>query len=289
MSQFLYKVCSFLGILLIYFLCNYGINQYNIANTTLPLEQESILIAGDSHTQKALDPVLFHSANNISQPAEPLFLTFIKLQYLLDRLNPDTVILGFAPQNISTFNDRKLIDDRWAMEMYRRYAPLNRELLGLSPIEMSKTRLLRTIVQEQCLYPQKQHLDFLGGFANVDRINTIDPEPLRQTHFVVDEQEAVVSKVCLSYLDSITSLAQAKQLTLILVSTPIQTGYRNVIPKAIDEAYQEKVVELRSEGLMVVNFDEANYPDSLFLDPDHLNLSGTRKFYEEFQQVIQSN
>ena len=93
-----------------YFGINNVINSILISREDLHLTS-STLIMGDSRTQYSLDPHLFPSANNISQTAEPYFLTYWKLKALIDLHEIDTVILGFAHQNISAFNDRKLSDD----------------------------------------------------------------------------------------------------------------------------------------------------------------------------------
>ena len=58
----------------------------------------------------SLNPKLLYNTINISQGAEPYVLTYWKLKEILMLNKIDTLILGFAPHNISEYNDKKFLN-----------------------------------------------------------------------------------------------------------------------------------------------------------------------------------
>lgn len=85
MKPFLTKSFAFVAMFAAYCAAMYGVNALLIENNPPVLPAAEVWIAGDSHTQNGLNPDLFRSALNVSQTAEPYFITYWKLKELLDR------------------------------------------------------------------------------------------------------------------------------------------------------------------------------------------------------------
>jgi len=124
MRRFLIKIMVFLVPLILYFALNATLNYYLISNQKIDLGEPQVLIIGDSHPQRSINPKLFKRAQNIAQTAEPYISTYWKLKTIIKAHKPDTILLGFAPHNISEFNDMKFSDEFWAGEMFRRIYPI---------------------------------------------------------------------------------------------------------------------------------------------------------------------
>ena len=62
MRLFIKNTLIFVLLLIIYFLINSMINFFILKNQKLTLEKTSILIVGDSHPQKSLNPDYFYDA-----------------------------------------------------------------------------------------------------------------------------------------------------------------------------------------------------------------------------------
>ena len=120
MKKFIIQISTFTALFFIILIANYFINSIIFKNQKSLIRDTNILIVGDSHTQASINPILFASSVNISQAAEPYYLSFWKLQNILSNTAIDTVILGFSYHNLSSFNDQKLTNEKWSSEMYNR-------------------------------------------------------------------------------------------------------------------------------------------------------------------------
>ena len=111
MLQFLKKIFFFVIIFVVYNILTFQINSFLAHKNHLKIENPNILIVGDSHTQRGINPKYFYSANNISQATEPYFLSFWKIKKYLNYNSVDTIILGCSHHNFSRFNDYKLVKE----------------------------------------------------------------------------------------------------------------------------------------------------------------------------------
>jgi hypothetical protein len=102
----------------------YAINSIIIKTKDNGWKNCHVLIAGDSHTEKAINPIFFFSAINISQDAEPYYITYWKLLKYLSIHATDTIFVGFSYHNLSSFQDKKLSDKVWSEEMLEEFTQL---------------------------------------------------------------------------------------------------------------------------------------------------------------------
>ncbi len=94
-----------------------------------------------------------------------------------------------------------------------------------------------------------------------------------------------MSVLALNFLDSIVRQCDSKGIKLIMVSSPVHKKYRNNIPDVIMKKYKELINKYRTNHLV---FDKTkdNYPDSLYLNSDHLNEYGAKKFSMELTEFL---
>ena len=254
-----------------------ALNIYFFTHEKLQIPKRSVLIMGDSHTHRALNPKYFNSALNLSRPAEPYLLTYHKLNKVLEVYTPDTLILGLGPQNLSNYNNQKFVRPKWASEMARRAYPL----VPLSKIEqwieVDHATYFRVFWRECAFYPRPRHMKELGGYKNFYETTFEGLPTTLQTHYHLGGKDAKLSKVSLHFLRAIERLCESKGVELVVINTPLHARYREAIPSEIKAGLRLEFERLDSAAT-VLNYGALSLPDSLFLNGDHLNAYGAKEF-----------
>ena len=110
MNKLILRAILFAGIMTLYLVINFCINNYMIEKSAYKLPKgKTVLVLGDSHLKSGLNPKVATSCANICIGGEPYFLTHDKLKFLKERNQLDTVIIGFGYHNVSSFQDEKLV------------------------------------------------------------------------------------------------------------------------------------------------------------------------------------
>ncbi|UII23882.1 hypothetical protein [Fulvivirga ligni] len=278
MKYFIKKLGFFCFAVGLFFTINSTINLFFIKNNAPLLKGADILIVGDSHTERSLNPDLFASAENISQPAEPYVLTYWKLKSIFKTYKPDTLVLGFSHHNISSFNDRKFSDKTWAMEMFRRSYSIEHFEDIDHTIKVDYDMYYSTLFHQIGFYPKAHHANYIGKYVNSNRSNISDWNDAVNRHFYESEGKSYMpSLTMINYLDSIVNLTINNKVTLIMVSNPVVNNYRERIPDEIVTVYNELKNKYRKNSI-IIDKSNVSYPDSLFLNADHLNSKGAKRF-----------
>lgn len=264
-----------------------GVNYSIYTGPSKAIPKSNILIAGDSHPQRSLNPKYFHDAQNISQSAEPYVLTYWKLKKIVQSISPDTLIIGLAPHNISQFNDLKFSEQLWASEMFSRSYPIE-EFSDISDkIDVDFPTYYKVLWKQTAFYPKRNHNPFVGRYENVEGSYITDIDDAVKRHYYLNGEALGVSDLAIEYLDSIVSLAKAKDITLIMVSNPVHEQYLNKIPDPIMQKF-DALIERYSDQHLVFDKTRSPYPDTLYLNADHLNESGAKRFTLEFIDYLKA-
>ncbi len=285
MKEFIKQISIFLAALVLYFCFSIAYNLY-VSGTVIPdIGERRVLIAGDSHPQMSIDPGLFSSAVNISQSAEPYVLTYWKLKKVFETHLPDTLVLGFAPHNLSAFNDYKFSKPSAAPEMFRRSYPIEDFAAIEDKIEIDYFQYFSTIAKQLGPYPKTNHVNYIGRFVNNENSFTNDWKKATQRHYYKEGAEVGVSEVAIQYLDSILVLCADKGVIPVLVGCPVHKDYYENIPST-NLATFNTVMDKYEGEVMILDRSRALYPDSLFYNSDHLNSKGARLFTNRLIQEL---
>jgi hypothetical protein len=220
--------------------------------------------------------------------AEPYILTFWKLKKIFNSIIPDTLIIGFAPHNISQFNDLKFSNETWSVEMFKRSYPIQEFNKISNQIPVDFPTFYRTLWKETAFYPKSNHVNFIGNYFNSNKTDTGDFEAAIKRHYYQNETKLNVSDIAVTYLDSIIELCEAKNIELVLVCNPVQKEYLNNIPASIMDQFIDLSDRYDFNHTVYSKISET-YPDSLFLDSDHLNANGAEKFTRDLIEYINSS
>lgn len=264
----------------------FTINSTIIRTTSVGWHNCEILIAGDSHTQRALNPKFLQSAINMSQVSEPYFITYWKLKKYLSQNITHKIILGFSYHNLS-FNNNNLFDRSWADEMFKRIYSLStisfNNDIGINKYEFYKIKL-----HNMCLYPNINPFYFKGGFSNSSYTNLSDSCVAIRRHYFYNNFKNSAANISMQYLDSIVSLCNKNKIKLILISTPLHYSYLNKIPNGFIKNYELIKEKLNKDSVVVLDFSHQKYPDKFYLNSDHLNSIGSEKFTKQVASIIKN-
>lgn len=289
MYVFLKRGFVFSFFLVLYFTINGIFNHYAYSTRNVELNKSRILIIGDSHTRKSLNPDLFDSAKNISQEAEPYVLSYWKIKKIFKKFKPDSLLIGFAPHNISGFNDFKFSDEAWSAEMFKRSYPIGNFKAIEDKVKVDYLSFYKIYWKQIGFYPKRNHNYFIGRYANSNFSNVSNWKKVIKRHYYLNNKELGTSELAISYLDSIIKICKENQVTPILVSSPLNKLYYRKIPVKALKNYNELKNKLILENIFVIDKSGEAYPDSLFYDSDHLNAKGAERFTKEIINLLGKN
>ncbi|MCU0404575.1 MAG: hypothetical protein MUE99_08495, partial [Chitinophagaceae bacterium] len=169
-----------------------------------------------------------------------------------------------------------------ASEMFRRYYPIQNFNSIKKDIPVDFQTFYLTLWKETAFYPKKNHIHYMGRYSNKKISNVSDWKIALRNHYVKDYKEMGVSKICISYLDSILNLCHQNNIQPILVGSPVHSKYYQGIPQPILKKYYNIVDSYKDRAIIFSRTNDMSYPDSLFYNADHLNQFGSNRFMNEF-------
>jgi hypothetical protein len=284
MRYFVQKLAIFLSILLIYFFVNWLVNNYTLKNIK-PTIKGSVLAIGDSYIQNAINPAFTKDWENIAQTAEPYYVSYFKLKKIMEDYPIDTIILGFSPHHISSYNDEKLQDPTFKNEILKRlYAITHKD--KLKNLGIDNMDFLKVYLKNVILFPKLKHHAYVGSYYQRSGKNKnaeihLDAHQVIQNHFFEKEKLLNISQLSLNYLDSIMALAIKNHAQLILIATPVHPTYFEEIPLFFTTAWHNQKEFYEKEGLIVLNHQKFLEKDEYFFNSNHLNDKGA-EFYTTY-------
>jgi len=286
MKHFFYVIIIFVSILFVYFIITGFVNKYIILETNPQIKKANVLIIGDSHTQRAINPDYFSSASNISQLAEPYVVSYWKLKKIFNFYHPDSVILGFGPHNLSELDDFRFSTERWSTEMFYRAYPIgNFENLRTIPIDYKL--LYTTLFKNLCLFPKLHHNNYIGEYfpETLNKL-TNNKETIKKHFFISDKKLYGISNTAVSYLDSIMILCKNKNVELILINCPVHYTYKQNIPSFFSAYFEKQKKHYTDKEIRIIDFSDLQLADSCYSDADHLNFKGANIFTKHLVEQL---
>lgn len=288
MPKFLKRTFSFFFTLVAFFALNSGINYLLIMNSKPKLKLSKILILGDSHTQKSINPEFFPSAQNISQPGEPIVLSYWKLKYIFNIYTPDTVILGLAHHNISFFNDLKFSHNKWSGEMFKRSYLIEHFDEIDTILDVNFKGYYQRLFKQFCFFPRSDHHTYVGEYKNRNYSNLSDWNEAINRHYYFEGNNPGLSIQIPLFLDSIVNLCKKNGVQLVLVSNPLFIQYKEKIPKLISDSYKILKISLKEKNVIFLDHSKDSFPKKFFLNSDHLNSKGAAVYTNQIKKELQS-
>lgn len=284
MKLFLKNIIFFAIILCLYFGINYTINYLLIHDKEVNIDVEKTIVLGDSHMVRAINPKYFFGITNISQNSEPYYVSYWKLKRIVKNNKIDTVILGYSYHNLSRFNDYKLSDSKWAKEMFRR-CYIIKDFSTLDNIKIDFYSYYSEKFKNMCLNPMN-NLTYIGSYQNSNSSSFINLNKTIKRHFHYKSKLNKISINELNHLDKIITLCKLNKIKLILITTPLHETYISKIPNEFLDEFEKYNKKLISQGILVLNYSKVNFDKDEYLNSDHLNTKGSRRFSNMINKAL---
>jgi hypothetical protein len=278
MKQLLFKILIFILILVFIFVANYTTNRLFIHRFSKKFPNVETIIVGDSHVMVGVNDKILPESVNIAQGAEPYVVTYYKLKKILsDNPGIKNVIIGFSYHNFSSFNDYKFIDKKIAYELYKRLYPLvDIGDMWSFQVAIDRKIFLQTFIRNMLLYPKIHHYDnYIGKFEKrPNKLNEANLEETIRRHYLRGAQDDDISTVSRVSLNRIVKLTNQYNLRLILLNTPVERRYYEMVPEVFLNYYAQVKNELEQQNVQIIDLGNYNLDNSSFYDYDHLSGEG---------------
>jgi len=290
---------AFIGIMMMLPVCLWSSHAYKqlLAASAINLRKDTnILIAGDSHAEATVNPVLLPHSVNIAKSAENYFFSYYKIRHFLEK-NPQisVVVLGCSWHNFPrNFQESYIFGAKlYSMESYfplldqfgkeiiksrksTYLVPWCRYTLGL-PLQLYLDKLLHRKLLGLSL--GRQDFMFFGGYRALSTTN-IDPvninKKLQRYYQGSSITDADTSPYMIEYLYKIVRLCSDRNIKLVLINSPVHNLYRQGVPVSATHDLERLQAHIKAKFNNVEYLNLSNYqlPDQYFYDGDHLNKSG---------------
>lgn len=256
-------------------------------------EKISIVFAGDSNMECAVNDSLIPNSINIAESGEAYMYTYAKIKTLLE-INPQvkTLYLAFALHDIS-----KSVENTWMFDSefiivhnsYYNYL-LNKQdkylLFSNNPkayLEAIRDCIVKNvsqiIISRNLTSFNKEKIQF-GGYVYLGKGN-LKKAIIKQS---LDTTQLRIANYQLKYLKDISEFCQKKSVNLVLLNTP---KYK----LANDQKYDLTSFIQTNKDIFLntsfLDYSRMALPDSDFADLMHLNHHGAKAFSTYLKRVIQ--
>lgn len=283
---------------------------YDPAHFKLAPKTETIVV-GASRSDVSFDTKLIPNCQSVGLNAEPIFFTYHKLRHILNN-NPGVknVILATGALHVSSCQNRYLFGgDSASRRIYMAYFPFldadgKRRIRRFSEDYMTASArydLGLPLGYMDDLKPVINHYrgryvpsDFecwhgLGPVVQESHVSQAHIEEKISFYFYDQGTVGELSKLAMEHFEAIVDLCQSKGVLLCMVKTPLHPNFRALIPKPCFDAHLALAQKLAKEHDHVQFLDYSTVPfdTSEFLDGDHLNRDGAKRFTLQFAADFQ--
>lgn len=289
MRKFLIKTTAYISTIIIIIVLMSSLSILIVSEVSFKLdENKNILVLGASSTECAINDTILTNYLNLSQSAEALIFTYVKLNEILKtNMNIDTVLLAYSYDILLEGRDEWIMGEIKMKDNISRYISFfNFDELKIFIPELS---FWSTIVDLPYLnkkaivsYLANKH-DFsytelrLGRYQYLirDRLSVDIARRNEQTTLNLNEYTHY-SKYQNEYLLKIIKLCKNYNVKLILINTPMYTSA--ISNFAINQFYQYHA--LHYLDIPFIDCSSFVLDDSCYADVKHLNYKGAKVFSE---------
>lgn len=287
MKKFLIKSVVFTFI--IFFIIVFFFLLLNFSEDKIISNEQTIIIAGDSNTECAINDQKISNALNISKSGESYFYTFYKLKHLIHRNEHiEKVYLSFSPHNLVT-EETRITEGGSIYNNFIKYSPvLDSESIyylfkkDKKNVFLSFLKSPISFFEKGSFLKNKLSSTLWGGYLYLDR-NNLDKEIKSSQKFSRVYSQKNIDDIEVRYLKKISHLLEIYNIELVLLNTPKWTDfYKN----SNHLEFYYKVYEKDFSNLKLLDYSSLFSRKELFGDFTHLNFKGSQKFTEFFNSEV---
>lgn len=269
--------------------------------------QIDTIFMGASHAMTGINVENFPNMQNYGSKAEPLFLTYYKLKFILSKTNNiKKVVLSTFPAAFTTETKNALLSGNYSNKIVRDYFfLLDKE--GKAAISSSKNYRKYIFKYYLGIIPptkEEYKLFYMGIFNKLDfshypsaggfdyrtgsSVSLENAEKVIRKHYYADENSLFgTSDFSLTYLEKIIQLCKDNGIELSVVRMPEYSPYTERIPELFVSYYDNLIDEIIEYGIAYHDLSEMELSDDYFFDSDHLNGKGSVIVSETVIELIE--
>jgi hypothetical protein len=274
------------------------------ANAALGIDFKNnpkVLIVGDSRAANGLNPEHIMSSVNIAQGAEGVEFSYFKIMKAIESNSSiDTVLLAFSYHNLYDNFIEKGIIQRYHLIVndqyyYDHFGYQSFSLAYVLRYAQDKLYIPVGLSNDIVEYAEIRHLGeelklpHVGGFNGREgSLQVRKADFLKRFKYLHQKegQSMTISRMKIEYMLKLRNICAENKVKLYLVNIPTRKDYYALIPKATITSIDSTAYSLTGDYCEYINLSQLNYPDSLYFDCDHLNLSGSMEFSKLVNKVI---
>ena len=250
------------------------------------------LILGDSHTECAINDTTFTSLN-LSNSADAYIYSFIKLKYINDIVDLDTVLISYRPQNLIKVDDDRWLKDKRILTTKLSYlAPMCEieelnylyDINSIAVIQSyvkSSLVLLKTTVKS--LFNLVHLNDYsIGGYNYLIRNKLKEALHLSKTTKLTKYSFSIYQN---DYLEKIIKYCNDNSITIILLETPTYKD-NNEIRNFTNDKFKEYK---NKYNFIHLNHSNFRLSDIEYGDIGHLNYMGAKTYSKYLDSILRKN
>lgn len=248
------------------------------------------IILGNSHPEQAYNDSLLDHFQNLAQAAETYLYTYVKAKEICRQNKQiETVFIEFSNTDLLVEWNKWIWGAKvlsWRYPIYSPFMSLKEKEVLVTNNFSGVSNCLPLSFKDNLVRVLHHNLDYtreIGGFvynprAKVDsflRLNISE-------EFKKMQERKDVSSCNVLYLGKIVQYLKENNKRIILIRSPLHKRY----PGLGNEAEYEKILHNEFAGVEYLDFKAFPLPDTDFVDLEHLNFRGARKFSAWFNQLL---
>lgn len=291
MKEFIKKIISFhviavLAIVIIVLLVNFIVKSNASFNIN---KDKTTLILGHSHSACSLNDSIVTNSINLSGSGESYFYNYQKAKKLLsDNKHIKTAFIEFTNNQVDSVMD----DWIWSYEKMSYFLPFYSPFMERDEFELLFKNNSTDLISSYSVATRKNlfriiksdynYIDELGGY-DATKLSKIDEmiennrvEPIISSSHTLSEKNIL-------YLRKMVDLFKENNIDVFLIRSPQHPIY----PDTSNESIFKNVLNNQFNDVPFLDFDAMNFPNSHYLDPQHLNFEGAKDFSILFNNLVE--
>lgn len=280
-----FHVAAIAAIIIIVLLVNYVVK----ANANFEFEKSKTrLVLGHSHSACSINDSIVSNTINLSGSGESYFYNYQKAEKLLaDNKQIKTVFIEFTNNQVDSVMD----DWIWSYEKMSYFLPFYSPFMEREEFELLFKNNSTDLVSSYSVATRKNlfrivktdynYIDELGGY-DPTKLSKIDEMITNNRIEPIISSSHTLSDTNLLYLRKIIDLFKENNIAVYLIRSPQHPIY----PDTINEAVFKNVLKTKFSDVEFLDFDAMDFPNSHYLDPQHLNYYGAKEFSILFNNLL---
>jgi len=286
---------------LVFFLIAIGLIASATAVTDIYVEKKAsfkcradarYIVLGNSHPEQAFNDSLIDHLQNVSQAAETYMYTFTKTKKILEQnLQIETVFLEFSNTDLLQEWNKWIWGSavlNWRYPIYSPFMGLEDERVLLLNNFSGVTNCLALSLKDNLGRIMHHNLNYdkeMGGFVYNTREKAdsiLQNSDISQQLAYRKEHQDQISSYNLVYLEKLVHYLTVNKKRLFLIRCPLHHSY----PGLGNEDEYHKILHDKFKGIEYLDFKAFPLPNTDYVDLEHLNYMGAKKFSLWFNDLL---